>query len=71
VAAVFTGPVRGVLDIADADGLWRGIDDGTELGTRLAMPGDLDRDGFDDLILTGFDMSGAGRVFVVGGGIGW
>lgn len=71
VVAVFVGPVAGTLDIRDADGLWRGTDPSMQLGTRVGLPGDIDADGFDDLIITGFDIDGLGQVLGIPGGPGW
>jgi len=70
--ALFSGPLAGSYRLADADGVLRG-QPGMELGNRLAVPGDLDQDGFDDWVTSALSADGMGRgqVFGVRGGLGW
>ena len=64
---VFLTPPSGAADLVDADLVWTG-----GVGARFAeavQAGDLDGDGYDDLILgaPGYDLD-AGRVYVLAGG---
>jgi hypothetical protein len=56
---VFYGPVYGDLDAEMADVVFSGVDAGSRLGSAL-VGGDLDGDGFDDLVLTATDEHGPG-----------
>lgn len=74
VVAVFTDLPPGTLRLADAEGRWRGATDGAQAGTRLALTGDLDGDGFDDLVVVTWsdeeDAPGP-RILGLFGGEGW
>ena len=50
-AYLFYGAVSGELDSGDADATLEGPAPGSAAGTALAAPGDINQDGFDDLLL--------------------
>ena len=56
---LFTGPVEGQLNAADAPGRLRAISAGHQVGTSIAPAGDIDGDGYDD-VLVGAPRSNAG-----------
>jgi hypothetical protein len=58
-ALLFYGPVAGVMDAADAGVQILGPASGAQIGTGLGGAGDLDQDGFSDLLV---GASGAGQV---------
>jgi hypothetical protein len=67
-AYLFLGPVSGSLDATDADAIISG-DDFDEVGRSVAPAGDLDGDGFDDIII-GTDIAGPqfeGQAFIFHG----
>ncbi len=63
------GPVTGDLDLSLADGKFRAEDSADHLGSAVAGVGDLDADGYDDLLLGAPDEdtagSAAGAAYVV------
>ncbi|MFM7203168.1 MAG: putative metal-binding motif-containing protein [Myxococcota bacterium] len=66
--SIFYGGVRrtGDLDANSADVIFRPVEDGAyPIGAALAVPGDIDGDGCDDLLLGQPDyMTGAGRILL-------
>jgi hypothetical protein len=50
-AWLIRGPLSGDISVADATGKLIGIQSGTEAGTSVERAGDIDGDGFDDLLL--------------------
>lgn len=57
-ARPLTGYDRGArIDIGTADAVFRDPRPG-RIGTAIAMPGDLDGDGFDDIVIANDDMTG-------------
>ncbi|MDP2317239.1 MAG: MopE-related protein [Pseudomonadota bacterium] len=73
-AWVAYGPLAGVSSLQDAEALLIGETAGDDAGTALAIPGDLDGDGFGDLVVGAAQADGtagdAGAVYVIGGGPG-
>jgi hypothetical protein len=72
--AVIRGPLLGRVRLAEAAGHWRGRWEGAEAGTRVAAPGDLDGDGFGELVLVAWEgpEADAGTLLLgVWGGPGW
>jgi hypothetical protein len=67
---VFRGPLSGVWDASDADGIWRG-QAGWQVGGRVALPGDLDGDGFGEVVGSGFLNETESFWTVIPGGVGW
>ncbi|MES2642435.1 MAG: integrin alpha [Myxococcota bacterium] len=66
-AALFLGPVGdGDHSFRDADRLWLGSTDGLYVGDSVARAGDVDGDGYGDLIIGG-DSQGPGTVWLVHG----
>jgi hypothetical protein len=70
---VFNGPLSGPLTLADADAVIVGATADDALGASLAPAGDLDGDGFDDIVVGAprtvplGNNNGPGRVFVFHG----
>jgi hypothetical protein len=68
-ACLVYGPVSGTFDLASADAKIVGDLSGDSLGSALHMPGDVDGDGHDDVIVvaTGEDSgaSGAGALYLL------
>lgn len=50
-AYLFLGPVSGTNAAADADAIWSGLSDGDGAGSPINIPGDLDGDGHNDLLI--------------------
>lgn len=71
-AYVFYGPVSGSLTSADADRILVGSDPGGRAGVSVALLGDIDGDGFDDIGVgaprDNTNGAKAGGMFVVHGG---
>ena len=71
VAYVVYGPVTGTMRLAEAELRLRGGDADADLGRALAGPGDVDGDGWGDLLVgaPGLDTEGdgAGAAFLVSG----
>ena len=69
------GPLSGVLGLADAVNMALGEDASDSVGDALAIPGDLDGDGYFDLLVTApAEDSGAtdaGAVSLLAGGPGF
>jgi hypothetical protein len=63
---LLVGPRSGALTIADADSVWRGNVDHMWLGNSLDLGGDVDGDGFADLLVgaPALDVSGSGYAFL-------
>ncbi len=74
--AVWTvyGPLTGVLGLGAAEAITRAEDTNDSVGASLAIPGDLDGDGFLDLVIGAPDedsaATNAGAVYVLAGGPG-
>jgi hypothetical protein len=70
---VFNGPISGPLTIADADAVIVGVTADDALGASLAPAGDLNGDGFDDIVVGAprtvalGNNNGPGQVFVFHG----
>jgi hypothetical protein len=70
---VFNGPITGALSVANANAVLTGALPDDFFGTSVAAPGDLDGDGFADLVVGASrlvaigDTQGPGRVFVFHG----
>lgn len=47
------GPVAGEVDLADADARFGGTHSGEQAGRRVGLPGDLDGDHLDDVLVAG------------------
>ena len=72
--SLFWGPVTADADISSADATWVG--DGTyDYAGKFMESGDLDGDGYDDLVVAAYgndaDASGGGAVYVIYGSTGW
>ena len=57
---LFLGPVTGSISASDADGIWDGTTAGANLGWSFAPLGDLDDDGYDDVIVSAIDNGSSG-----------
>jgi hypothetical protein len=70
---IFNGPVTGSLSVADADAMLTGAVTDDSFGTSVAAPGDLNGDGFADLVVGASRLvalgntNGPGQVFVFHG----
>ncbi|MCB9760004.1 MAG: FG-GAP repeat protein [Alphaproteobacteria bacterium] len=63
---VLLSPLAGTVGLAAADGAWAGDESNSRVGTRVAGAGDLDGDGYADLIMGGYGARGdTGVVYVV------
>ncbi len=66
---LFLGPLAGHRSAADADATLLGVSTGDAAGSSVSAAGDLNRDGFDDLIVgaPGVDLTGdgAGAAYIV------
>ena len=71
-AYVLHGPVAGTASLATADSSWTGVSPGDRLGFAGGAAGDVDGDGFDDVLIGAPMMDAgvvdAGAVFVMTGG---
>lgn len=56
------GPINGTIDLANADAVFRGVDFGDRAGWAVSAAGDVNGDGYDDL-LVGARYSDANGVF--------
>ena len=63
---LFNGPVLGTTPLSTADALLMGAQVGDRTGTFAAGAGDVNGDGFDDVLVGAFDY-GAGRSYLVHG----
>jgi hypothetical protein len=65
------GPAKGVLDLSDADAKFTGEEVGDHAGFAVAWAGDVDADGYDDVLLGahGYDEDGAnmGAAYLIRG----
>lgn len=61
LVAVFWGPIDEPAWLTDADALLLGVDDGDRAGASLAVVGDTDRDGRDDLLVGVYPLSGSDK----------
>ncbi|MDP2316295.1 MAG: hypothetical protein Q8P41_25580 [Pseudomonadota bacterium] len=64
--ALFFGPVSGDHSFGDADRRWFGGAAGAGVGDNVSSAGDLDADGYADVLVAG-NMAGAGTVWVLHG----
>jgi hypothetical protein len=73
-AAVFYGPVEGIFVMGDGEALLQGSGAGHMLGDALSGAGDVDGDGFGDLLVgvPGYDQpsADAGAAWLLWGGEG-
>ncbi len=72
-AYLFLGPVSGSVDLEDADALLEGETGSGYAGACVSGAGDLDQDGFDDVLIgapraTSADGGNGGRVYLFYGG---
>jgi len=67
-AYLLHGPLCGVMNLVDADVIFRAANDHDDLGTSLAHAGDLDGDGLDDFLIGAPGWDDRGKVYVVAGG---
>lgn len=75
-AYLVRGPVSGVVDLGDADAILRGEGEGTRAGSAVAGAGDINGDGYDDVLIGAYGLHvdsdhirDAGAVYVVFGPI--
>ena len=74
VVVVFYGPIEGVKALSDAQAVLQGGGSGHMLGERLSGAGDVDGDGYPDLLVgvPGYDQpsADAGAAWLLWGGVG-
>ncbi len=67
---LFLGPVSGDLDFEDADAVYMGNGQFNSLGRAVAHTGDVDGDGFGDILFNAKNDSDIGQAFLVYGYLG-
>ena len=71
-AFVFFGPTSGSVQASEAGGVLADSTERESAGSTLAAPGDVDGDGYEDLLVGAPDANtGDGAIFVVPGGVGY
>lgn len=68
VVSIWYGPVAGTVDPADADAWLISASPGEQIGDAVLGPGDLDGDGYGDLILGARTLEDHGAVYLWQGG---
>ncbi|MEN0064227.1 MAG: hypothetical protein AAGA48_18900 [Myxococcota bacterium] len=67
-AYVVYGPISGTLDLSQADAIFEGVAVNDRAGERVAAAGDVNGDGYDDLLIASDDAAfTAGRAYLIYG----